>query len=84
MSGLVRAGGLEVVESADGFVVYQPDRDRVHFFNHTAVLVLELCDGEKDEGKIVELVQRFYELPEPPELEVRECLDMMRTERLVV
>ena len=40
-----RAPGLEINEVTDGFLVYQRDRDRVHFLNATATLVLESCDG---------------------------------------
>ncbi len=72
-----------MVEVADGFVVYHPARDRVHFFNHTAAIVLELCDGKRSSAEISQLVQRCYELPEPPDSEVGECLAQLRDEGLV-
>ena len=72
-----------MVEVADGFVVYQPSRDRVHFFNHTAAVVLTLCDGELDDTQIASVLQRCYELPEPPSAEVAQCLDQFRQEGLV-
>jgi hypothetical protein len=31
-----RAAGVELSEVTDGFLVYQPDRDRVHYLNPTA------------------------------------------------
>ena len=40
-----RAPGIEIREVTDGFVVYDPGRDRLHFLNLTATLLLESCDG---------------------------------------
>ena len=78
-----RIDGIDVVEVDDGFVIYHPDRDRVHFFNHTAAVVLELCDGTKSDAEITQLVQKAWELPEPPEAEVTQCLAQLRDEGLV-
>jgi len=72
-----------MVEVADGFVVYHPARDRVHFFNHTAAVVLTLCDGTLDDTQIATLLQRCYELPEPPHAEVVQCLEQFREQGLV-
>ena len=47
-----RAEGIEVNEVADGYIVYQASRDRVHYLNHTAVLVLEMCNGRVSAGQI--------------------------------
>jgi len=74
---------VEVAEADDGFVVYDHRSDRVHYLNHTAVLVLELCNGENSAGDIVGLIQRAYDLADPPEKEVRECLARLETEGLV-
>jgi hypothetical protein len=78
-----RVNDIDVVEVADGFVVYHPARDRVHFFNHTAAIVLTLCDGTKNDAEIASLVQRCYELPQLPQAEVAECLGQLREEGLV-
>jgi hypothetical protein len=78
-----RVDDIDIVEVSDGFVVYHPERDRVHFVNHTAAVVLELCDGTKSDTEIADLVQRCYELPEPPEAEVAGCLAQFRAEGLV-
>jgi hypothetical protein len=74
---------LELTDVEDGFVAYDPERDRVHFFNHTAAVVFELCDGTKSEKDIAVLLQRAYELPDPPEAEVVECLAQLRSEGLI-
>lgn len=78
-----RVEDLEIVETTDGYVIYHPERDRVHFLNPTAAVVLQLCDGTKSDAAIVALVQRAWELQEPPESEVAECLTQFRAEGLV-
>ena len=84
MHGLpARVNDIDLVEVTDGFVVYHPARDRVHFFNHTAAVVLELCDGTKSDAEIANLVQRCYELPAPPQTEITDCVARLRDEGLV-
>lgn len=75
--------GVEVVPTADGYVVYDEQRDRVHYLNHTAALVLEFCTGENTAEEIVRALQLAYDLPEPPEAETHECLTRLRAEGLV-
>jgi hypothetical protein len=79
----VRANGVEVNEVADGYIVYNRERDRVHYLNHTAALVLELCTGRNRASEIVRILQVAYDLPDPPEREIAECLDQLRDEGLV-
>jgi len=83
MRGPVQAGGADIHEVADGYVVYQPDRDRVHYLNHTAALVLEFCTGDNSIDDIVGMLQAVYDLPAPPEEEVDECLAALRDEGLI-
>jgi hypothetical protein len=52
-----RAPGIRIDEVEDGCIVYQRARDRVHYLNATAALVLELCTGANSREEIVELVQ---------------------------
>src|SRR5437762_3878064 len=40
--------GLDVNEVKDGLIVYEPDRDRVHYLNGTAAVVFLFCDGTND------------------------------------
>ena len=42
---LERAPGIEIREAPDGLVVYDAGRDRLHYLNPTAALLLESCDG---------------------------------------
>jgi coenzyme PQQ synthesis protein D (PqqD) len=78
-----RAGDLEINEAADGYVVYDPARDRVHYLNHTAALVLELCTGGNEPAEIVQLLQRAYDLREPPRQETHHCLTQLWQEGLI-
>jgi hypothetical protein len=75
--------GLEINEVADGFVVFDPERNRVHYLNQTASLVLEFCDGERTEDDIARMLKQCYELPQAPVQEVRTCLEQLRSEALI-
>ena len=75
-----RAKGLDVHEVEDGLVVYQADRDRVHYLNQTSAVVFEFCTGKNTNDDIVGLVQAAWELAEPPRNEVMTCLLQLRAE----
>ncbi len=79
-----RVEGIELEQIAEGFMVHQPERERVHYLNHTAAIVLELCDGERDEDAIAHELQDLYELTEAPHAEVAACLASLREEQLIV
>jgi hypothetical protein len=74
---------VEVNEVADGYIVYQPERDRVHYLNHTAVLVLELCTGDVGVGEMPTLIQEAYEMGDTPTAAVKECLDKLFDEGII-
>lgn len=78
-----RVDGVEVNEVTDGYVVYDPRVDKVHYLNHTAALVLECCTGENTTDEIVRVLQSAFELAEPPVRETQECLDQLRDAGLV-
>lgn len=78
-----RMEGVEITKVTDGYIVYQPDRDRVHYLNHTAVLVLELSSGTLRAGDIPPLIRQAYDLPEAPTAEVAECLNRFAAEGLI-
>jgi len=77
-----KSDGLETDEVEDGFVVYQPDRSRVHYLNPTANLILELCDGELTAAEIAGLLAQAFDLAEPPTEEVEEALATLAAEGL--
>jgi hypothetical protein len=80
----VTAPDLEINEVSDGYIVYQPDRDRVHYLNQTAALLLELCNGRNAEAQLPELVRLAYDLSNPPIEDVTQCLDTLRNEGLIL
>jgi hypothetical protein len=75
--------GLEVNAVADGYIIHQSERDRVHYLNHTAAILLELCTGRNAAADLAELLRLAYDLPAAPTQEVEECLAMLRAEGLV-
>ena len=75
--------GLDFDETDEGYVIYEPEKDRVHYLNHTAALVLELCNGTHTPEGIVELVQQAYGLAEPPREAVKTVLTQMKDEGLL-
>ena len=78
-----RVEGLEIEPAGDGFIVYDEARERVHYLNHTAALVLELSAGELDVPGMASWIAQVYSLPEPPIDDVQSALSELVTERLV-
>lgn len=79
-----RAPGIEIREVTDGFVVYDPSRDRLHFLNLTATLLLESCDGNLRARELAELLAAAYGLADVPSSEVESCLVKLLGEGLLV
>lgn len=79
----IAAPDLEINDVADGCIVYQPDRDRVHYLNQTAALILELCNGDNAEADLPEVLRLAYDLQTSPVEEVTECLAALRKEGLI-
>jgi transcriptional regulatory protein LevR len=78
------ADNIEINEVEDGYVIYQQEKDKVHYLNKTAVLVLECCTGENSVSKIGSILREAYDLPEIPEKEVNDCLDNLYKEGLIL
>ncbi len=79
----LRSDRIEISQVTDGYVVYDPEVDRVHYLNHTAAVILELCNGENTADDIVRMVTAVYGLPERAEDEVNDCLEGLRNEGLI-
>jgi Coenzyme PQQ synthesis protein D (PqqD) len=75
--------GFQRNEVSDGFVIYDGERDYVHFLNPTAAAVLELCDGLNAEA-IALAVQQAFQLPFVPIADVEACLDTLIAQELVI
>ena len=77
--------GLEIHEIDEGLIVYQDSTDRVHHLNHTAAVILELCDGTRSIVEIAQSVGRvFVERAERRGADMREgAIDGLVREGLV-
>ena len=53
-----RPATLQINRLDDGCVVYQPDRERVHFLNRTAAAILYRCDGRREFREIESWVKK--------------------------
>ena len=79
----VRRAGLEIDKAKEGYMIYDPAKDRVHYLNHTAVVVLELCDGKTSPTRIAEMLRHAYGLPKAPRKDVERTLSQLKREGLV-
>jgi hypothetical protein len=75
--------GLEISEVPDGRVIYQAAKERVHYFNPTAVVVFELCGMNHSVGEIGAFLRDAYGLAAVPAAEVRECIASLLKEDLL-
>ncbi|WP_426610493.1 PqqD family protein [Bradyrhizobium sp. McL0616] len=78
-----KIGGFDQDEVVDGYIIYSQAKDRVHFLNPTAAIVLELCTGVLTALEIAEVVQRTFSLPQTPIGPVRDCLATLLSEGLI-
>ncbi len=78
-----RAAGVELSEVTDGFLVYQPERDRVHYLNPTAAILLEICDGSLAAAELPAFLAAAFSLAAPPRDEVAACLAQLLAEGLL-
>lgn len=79
----IRVDGLEINVMHDGVVIYQHDRNKIHYLNHTAGLVLELCDGQHKATELAAIIAETYGLPAPPLDDVANCLQELVAKELV-
>lgn len=73
-----RAAGIDLVESASGFMVRQAEPLRVYELNNTASVILELCDGQRTVAAIAERIADVFKLESLPLAEVVACVDELR------
>ena len=78
-----RVSDVEINEVADGYIVYHRAVDKVHYLNHTAAILLELCNGNSSLAELPELLRQAFDLSAPPAAEVRDCLDQLMKEGLI-
>jgi len=78
-----RSPGLDIDATDEGYIVYRPELDRVHYLNPTAAVVLEFCTGENSIAEIAQLAQHVFGLPVAPDSVVREAIGKLRDEGLL-
>ena len=78
-----QADNLEVHDVPDGYIVYQSERDRVHYLNKTAAIIFEFCDGKRQPEDIIARVAKAFELGPSAHDEIRAGLDLLLKEGLV-
>lgn len=80
---LTQASNLDVHDVPDGYIVYQTDKDRVHYLNKTAAIIFEFCDGQHGSDDIVTRVAQAFDLGPSAYDEIRAGLDSLLKEGLV-
>jgi hypothetical protein len=81
---VTQASNLEVHEVPDGYIVYQPEQDRVHYLNKTAVIIFELCNGKHEADDVVAQVAKAFDLGPSAHNQIRSGLDSLLKEGLVL
>jgi hypothetical protein len=81
---VAQARGLEVHQVPDGYIVYQSERERVHYLNKTAAIIFEFCDGAHAPDDIVARVAKVFELGPSAHDEIRAGLDSLVREGLIL
>lgn len=76
--------GVETHQAEDGYILYQPDGERVHQLNATAAILLALCTGTHRAAELPDLLRAAFGLASPPTAETRACLEQFVAEKLVV
>ena len=83
-STLLRVPDLEIRDVPEGYVVYDPARDRLHFLNGAAAFVLQCCDGATRVDELPALLAAAFRLDADPLAEVEACIARLVSEQLVV
>ena len=75
--------GLDLNELDDGMVIFSESTDTVHHLNHTAAVVLQLCNGTHDAEAIAAFVGAAFGLTDAPLEETTDCLEALTRQGLV-
>ncbi|HOP47001.1 MAG TPA: PqqD family peptide modification chaperone [Desulfobacteraceae bacterium] len=74
---------IEINLVEDGYIIYQSEKEKVHYLNNTAVLILEACTGKNSIEKIESIVQEAFKLGETPKEEIDDCINRLFEEGLI-
>lgn len=87
MTGMVkysRPENLDVHETDDGLIVFDPATDRVHHLNHSAGILFELCTAPHDAVELAQMAAALYEVDELPIEEVQAGLRQLVDEGVLI
>jgi PqqD family protein of HPr-rel-A system len=74
-----RTAGLDISPVDDGYVVYDPENDLVHYLNPTAAITLELCNGRQTVAEIATFLRStFASSGEDVAAAVASCVEQLR------
>lgn len=79
-----RAADLEVHETQDGLVVFNPATDRVHHLNFSAGALFELCDDASSAAELAAAMADLHSLDTPPLDDVETGLKQLVEEGVLV
>ncbi len=79
-----RATGVEVHETDDGLIVFNPATDRVHHLNPTAGVLWELCTGSKTSAQLIKEMAELFSLDELPTDAVEAGLKQLVSENVLI
>jgi len=75
--------GLEITESDEGYAIYDPTNEKVHFLNGTGIIILELCNGQNTVENIIELISKTFNLSLMPREEIIAYIENLDKEGLL-
>ncbi len=80
---LIQATGLDVHETDDGLVVYDADRDRVHYLNETAAAIFVLAEPGTTVDSLAAELASLWGLDDAPTEEVGRGVAQLLAEGLL-
>ena len=80
----IRAENLDVHETDDGLIVFDPSTDQVHHLNFSAGVLFELCAKARDATELAQMAANLYELDAPPTEEIETGLRQLLAEGVLI
>ena len=74
---------IEINKVSDGYIIYCPEHEKVHYLNQTAAMLLEICDGETSIAEMKEIIRDVFELKELPGTEIDDYIQELSDASLV-
>ncbi|MGE7199289.1 PqqD family protein [Brevundimonas naejangsanensis] len=78
-----RTSWLEINPMPDGYMIYDPSLERIHYLNPASALILELCDGSTSVKEIAAAVADSFGLSDTPIAATESCVEKLMIENLV-